>query len=345
MSKRRIVGAVGVLALALGALAVSTAPATATGSTGGHPCRTVTHSDEGKLSVVGTGKAKLTKDGVYLKTPAQDDKASWRLPLQGTLADVTALTYRTKAQALGAGGLFLPAVKLELTIDGQAGSLVFEPIYTYGNDAPKVNTVQSWDAVNGAGNAKAGLWWWSKEPGNLQTLKPFSAWLAAHGDAPLAAVRLELGTYNTGAAAWVRSMKLKTDGKCRQHQWWPPKVTPTPTPTVTVTPSASATPTPTASATPTATASASATATATSTPSGSTSPTASASVPATASPSVSTSPVGATVPGGGLPVTGSRLWLVMGLGALAVAAGGAVVALTRRRRVAFTSGDDGGLSA
>ncbi|MEU8084598.1 LPXTG cell wall anchor domain-containing protein [Micromonospora sp. NPDC049101] len=96
---------------------------------------------------------------------------------------------------------------------------------------------------------------------------------------------------------------------------------PTPSPTVTPTPTATATPTPGGTATPT--------------PSGTPTP------GGTTTPGTTTSPTaGGGSGGGGLPVTGVQVGLIGGIGGLILLVGGALLVLSRRRKVVLVAPSD-----
>jgi hypothetical protein len=115
----------------------------------------------------GPGTPPLGGGSLQITTPTGDSNAKAYLfnydhtgtPLS-SVSEISYATYRSSASTGSA--LQVPALNLEIDYNGAAPGgyaiLVYEPIYTHGNNAVVSDTWQTWDAING-GNAK----WWTPQ--------------------------------------------------------------------------------------------------------------------------------------------------------------------------------------
>ncbi len=305
--------------------ALATAPATNPGHQG--PCPGVVHtSATADIAKTAGGKATLDPDGgLVLETTVNADAVAWQWvpPAPVPIGAVTKLAYTTRKLDNGSvNAAALPAYRVVLADTNGPNSgatLVFEPYYQISGNPP-VNTTQTWDVL-------AGKFWSSKTIGGITAEaggsyagnKTWAQIKAANPNAKVVAISVGQGTYNAGTKARVNHVIFAGAGKCVEHTWELPKMSPSGSvkPSVSVSPSSSVKPS---------------TSTSTS-PSGSVKPSVSV------SPSGSVVPVVPANPGGGgtLPVTGAKVAGLIGIGLGMAAAGVGLFVIARRRRTRFVA--------
>ena len=213
MARTRIARIVAVIAAGVG-VTVAAAPASAatTVVTEISPTSTFTPGatrDTGTVAIGTTfgAPAGFGTGSLELSTPASNDKAqAVSTQAAGTLLSTFATrigyaTYRSSAST--ASPLQYPALNVEVDLNGAAAggytTLVYEPYYTVGSAALKLDTWQTWDAAQGR--------WWTTRPA-----APFTAtfgadtrlWsdvLAANPDAVIISVGINQGSGNAGLIA------------------------------------------------------------------------------------------------------------------------------------------------
>lgn len=230
----------------------------------------------------------------------QASKVAWKNDLSKPVpfSKVKELSYVTE-RLDGATGHAetVAAYKLGVDVDGDGtedGQLVYEPYY---NDTV-TGAKQTHDPL---GADQSGKWWYSKEPGNQQTLATFAEWAAGTG--PVAFTKPEIrsfaveqGTGNAGAITLVDQVLFKADRECTSVRFLVLKGNPTFTTKPPTKPTTS--PTPTASST----------------------------------EDGGTAGGDSAGDGGGLPVTGPTMAITGGLALAAITTGGVLLAVARRRR-------------
>lgn len=131
----------------------------------------------------GPATPPLNGASLQIQTPAGDANAKAYLfnydhdgTLLNTVSEISYATYRSSAST--GSPLQVPALNLEIdyngpNVEGGYAMLVFEPIYTYGNNAVVSDTWQTWDAFNG-GTAK----WWTPTSGvpGLCSFNCYATW-------------------------------------------------------------------------------------------------------------------------------------------------------------------------
>jgi LPXTG-motif cell wall-anchored protein len=293
----RSFAATALLALAAsGAAGVIAAPSAAAAA---GECTAVNVSED----ITGTagGTATVTASGLRLTTPAQASKVGYKydLPAGVLLSTVSALSYTVTRQAESTGvDTTVAAYKIGVDADGDGdfdGTLVYEPYY----NGPVTLAQLDADAFNGTGSTPGGgKWWYSAEPGNLQTLATFASWAAGTGPVQFTTPKalsfgVEQGTYNTGAVSVVQGLRFQAGDSCRLVTW--KKAAPTTPPATRPATPPAATPTP---------------------------------APGTA---------GGNGNGDGLPVTGTATVAIASVGGLLLLAGIVAIVATYRRRVRYTA--------
>ena len=293
------------------------------------------------------GTATLIGDGVVLSTPNRASHVNWRHTLAKPVAmdKVTALSYLTDRQDAATGvPTTVAAYKLGIDSDSDGdedGRLTYEPYYN--------REVTGTAATNDTFADGSGKWWYTREPGNSQTLATYSKWAAGTG--PVAFPKPQIlwfgvgqGTYNDGAITLVNQVKFKAAGVCVSVRFGLPKGMPSPDdPSPSVSPSKTTSTSPSVSVSPSKPTSAS--------PSVSTSPTTEPTVsPTTITPppvdgtgdgdsaggeGAGGGPVGGT--GDGLPLTGPAMAGLGLVAAIAISGGVFLLVLTRRRRAIGTT--------
>jgi hypothetical protein len=301
-------------------------------------CDYVVVSDLGKITTAGGGTVSFaaSNDGVLMSTPAQASKVTYRNTIGAAvlLSKVTTLTYVTDRQA-GATGVDSTVAAYKLGVDATGdgsvdGILVYEPYYNG-------TVTDDQETHNALGTDRSGKWWYSAEPGNKQTLATMKDWIEGRGPVAFSAPKVawfgvEQGTYNTGAITLVTNVRFKADDACTNVRFaakMPTKPVPTkssfPPPPTKPVPTKSSFPPPPMKPVPT---------TATSSfppprkPVATTKP---ATTAPTTTPPVAGGGGGADPTGGGLPLTGPATVVTGGVGLGAIAVGGFLLVITRRR--------------
>lgn len=313
-----------------GALAlVVTPPAAATGKC--HQIKIT--STRGNVTTSGGGQATIVADGLIMNTPETPAKVTARITLPGPvpLTGITRLSYTTDRQPAATGDTrIVAAYKLGVDANGDGtvdGVLVYEPLY----NGDVTDAEQEHRPLGAAG---AGKWWYSAEPGNKQTLAPFSQWAAGTGPVAFPAPEalwfaVEQGTWNPGAITLVNDVEFTAGRMCKRVVFTTPPVTTSPTSSPSASASAST------SSSPNTSASASVSATATRSPAV---PVSSAPpVVVTTPPATSSTPIPDDRNDDELALTGSTPAYTAGGAVALLVAGGVVLYLLRRRRTRYVA--------
>jgi hypothetical protein len=349
--RRTFTRAAGITLITAALIAPAIAIATAATATTPLDCTYITVDTDEAFTTDGAaapngGTATLIGDGVVLSTPKQASHVNWRHTLAKPVAmdKVTALSYLTDRQD-AATGVPTTVASYKLGIDSDSdgdedGRLTYEPYYN--------REVTGAAATNDTFADGSGKWWYTKEPGNLQTLATYAKWAAGTG--PVAFTKPQIlwfgvgqGTYNDGAITLVNQVKFKAAGACVSARFGAPKGMPSPDdPSPSVSPSRTTSASPSVSVSPSKPSSAP--------PSVSTSLT----TDPTVSPTTITPPpiddhdegdaAGGTAGGGstggtgdGLPLTGPAMAGLGLVAAVAISGGVFLLVLTRRRRATGTT--------
>lgn len=202
MRKRFSVAAMVVIAMMLMAPAVLAATSvTVTGNNVGNDWNVNTAADGTVTFVDDFGAPSGFGSGALQLVTGETNPA--RAQLNSTqdqgmlLADIDEVGYYTYVSNTSTGlTIHAPAINIAILADGQQGSfatLVFEPIYNYGNAAIVRGQWQEWDA---SGEAK----WWSTQaiPGVCKSscYVAFYDIKAANPDAVILTYAMNLGTWN-----------------------------------------------------------------------------------------------------------------------------------------------------
>jgi hypothetical protein len=89
----------------------------------------------------------------------------------------------------------------DITTDDDRGYLIFEPVYTYGNDSVKTGKWQFWDVLNNGDSA-----WWGMNSTRVDYTDTWSEILAQYENATVLAYGFNQGTGNPGAITAVQSL-------------------------------------------------------------------------------------------------------------------------------------------
>lgn len=152
------------------------------------------------------GSYTFKTDGLYLSSPNEESYVDGLIDAGETrLLDIDAMSYKTYRSASSTGESFqAPSYILYVDKDGNpetddTGYLIFEPLYSYGNDAIQVGQWQTWDVLKG-GTSK----WWGLGDNN-----PSRTWndiLAQYPNAVALAYGFNQGTSNPGIDSAVQDI-------------------------------------------------------------------------------------------------------------------------------------------
>jgi hypothetical protein len=153
------------------------------------------------------GVYTFTASGLLLDTSAEESYVFGLVDAGATkLSDIDAMSYKTY-RSLSSTGLSYQAAAYVLLIDvdgdpmttGDQGYLVFEPLYTYGNDAIQADVWQTWDVLHDGTSM-----WWGMGSGD-----PNMSWNDILGDYPNAvalAYGFNQGRSNSGIVNTVQDL-------------------------------------------------------------------------------------------------------------------------------------------
>lgn len=153
------------------------------------------------------GTFTFTADGLVLQTSAKESYVSGLINAGATkLSDIGAMSYKTYRDPSSTGLSYQAAAYvLYVDVDGNLDTtddqnyLLFEPLYTYGNDAIQPGEWQTWDVLHD-GTSK----WWGFFGGN-----PNKSWndiLAEYPEAVALAYGFNQGTSNAGIINTVQDI-------------------------------------------------------------------------------------------------------------------------------------------
>lgn len=137
------------------------------------------------------------------------------------LAELSALDYWTYRDATSTSPSYV-APSINIAIYTNAGgpgtgfaTLVFEPLYAYGNDAIHDGVWQAWDAFAPSQTGFGGGWWTTQPVGSIcktECYVPFAAFVADAPDATIISVGVNVGRGPASFIGAVDGLSLTMDG-------------------------------------------------------------------------------------------------------------------------------------
>ena len=146
--------------------------------------------------VPGPSSPPLGEGSFALTTLTPDDKATlvtsdWT---GDPLTDLSGLTYWTYRDAASTSpGFVAPSINVAIFTNASGpgtgfATLVFEPLYSYGNDAIDDGVWQQWDAFASSQTGFAGGWWTTRDVGTVCAVACYADFATLLANAPAATI-------------------------------------------------------------------------------------------------------------------------------------------------------------
>ena len=146
------------------------------------------------------------------------------------LAELSALDYWTYRDAASTSpGYVAPSINIAIYTNAGGpntgfATLVYEPLYAYGNDAIDDGVWQSWDAFAPSQTGFAGGWWTTQPVGSVcktDCYVPFAAFVANAPDATIISVGVNVGRGPASFIGAVDGLSLTMDGATTTYDFEP----------------------------------------------------------------------------------------------------------------------------